>query len=344
MNESLINTWNDIELSDKQDIFNEVAGMVGLPVAAAAEKDWWVVRTLELVFQTEIAPYTVFKGGTSLSKAWNLIDRFSEDIDLALDRRFLGFEKTDVEMTPSQVSKLRKRSFKYITEKFIPILTHKYIDAGFSNILLLHTETNSTDEDPVKIEVKYPSVTEKSRYLPPRVLIEIGSRSMIEPYSEKRIISFVGEQFKRRKFADTEITIPVVNPERTFLEKVFLLHEEFQQPIQKIKVERKSRHMYDLEKLMDTEFAERAITDTELYKHIVVHRKAITPLRGIDYTNHVPEKIDLIPPAKVMDAWKKDYQQMQESMIYKESLPFIKLMERITELNARINRIKLSSY
>jgi len=86
---------------------------------AAIEKDWWVVRTLELVFTTEIAPHTVFKGGTSLSKAWNLIDRFSEDIDLALDRKFLGFNK---EMTNSQVKKLREHSFKYISSTYFPLL------------------------------------------------------------------------------------------------------------------------------------------------------------------------------------------------------------------------------
>ncbi len=88
-----------------------------------------MVRTLELVFCSSIAPYTVFKGGTSLSKAWGLIDRFSEDIDLALDRKFLGFQKTDAEMTSSQVSKLRKRSFKFITEAYYPELKEKFIDA-----------------------------------------------------------------------------------------------------------------------------------------------------------------------------------------------------------------------
>ena len=82
---------------EKRKIFQEISTEFNIP-SAAIEKDWWVVRTLELVFQTEIAPHTFFKGGTSLSKAWNLIDRFSEDIDLALDRKFLGFEKADEEI------------------------------------------------------------------------------------------------------------------------------------------------------------------------------------------------------------------------------------------------------
>jgi predicted nucleotidyltransferase component of viral defense system len=295
-----------------------------------------VVRTLELIFKTEIAANTVFKGGTSLSKAWNLIDRFSEDIDLALDRKFLGFDK---EMNASQVKKLRKDSFKYISENYFPLLQRAFNEAGFNNVTLQLSEAKSNDEDPVKIAVNYPAVTEKSDYLPPRVLIEIGSRSLIEPFSEKEFASFVAEHFSGRNFADKNITIPTVNPERTFLEKIFLLHEEFQQPQGKVRVERKSRHLYDLEKLMDTEFGEKGLSDKELYQHIVEHRKTITPLRGIDYANHTPGKINPVPPGNLMDAWKKDYELMQQSMIYKDSLPFDKLMERINGLKERINAL-----
>lgn len=333
MNSDLAKIWNEIKLSDKQGIFKEVADKVGL-LPAAIEKDWWVTRTLELVFQTEIAPHTVFKGGTSLSKAWNLIDRFSEDIDLELDRKFLGFEK---EMNGSQVSKLRKHSFKYISEIYFPLLQKTFQEAGFTEVKLQLSEIKSNDEDPVKIEVSYPSVTEKSAYLPARVLVEIGSRSEKEPFSLKQFSSFVGEHFGGRNFADSPITIPTVNPERTFLEKIFLLHEEFQQPKEKVKVDRQSRHLYDIEKLMDTEFAVKALADKNLYQHIVEHRKRVTPLRGIDYANHAPNKINMIPPDEIIAACKKDYELMQQSMIYGESISFDKLIGRLAELKNSIN-------
>ncbi len=335
MNSDLAKIWSEIKLSDKQGIFKEVADKVGLP-PAAIEKDWWVTRTLELVFQTEIAPHTVFKGGTSLSKAWNLIDRFSEDIDLALDRKFLGFEK---EMNGSQVSKLRKYSFKYISEIYFPLLQKTFQDVGFAEVKLQLSEIKSNDEDPVKIEVSYPSVTEKSAYLPARVLVEIGSRSEKEPFSQKQFSSFVGEHFGGRNFADSPITIPTINPERTFLEKIFLLHEEFQQPKEKVKVDRQSRHLYDIEKLMDTEFAVKALADKNLYQHIVEHRKRVTPIRGIDYANHAPNKINMIPPDEIIAAWKKDYELMQQSMIYGESISFDKLIERLAELKNSINTL-----
>ena len=339
MTKEQLQEWFKLTDENRRNIFEEIAKKMSLPEVAAAEKDWWVVQTLDLIFTTEIAPYTVFKGGTSLSKAWSLIDRFSEDIDLALDRKFLGFDKADAEMTGSQVSKLRRQSFKYISENYFPLLQKTFHEAGFTDVKLQLSEIKSNDEDPVRIEVSYPSITEPSEYLPPRVLVEIGSRSEKEPFSEKQFSSFVGEHFKGINFADSSISIPVVNPERTFLEKIFLLHEEFQQPKEKVKVDRQSRHLYDLEKLMDTDFGAKALTDKNLYQHIVEHRRTITPLRGIDYANHAPEKINMIPPDEMIDAWKKDYEQMQQSMIYRESLPFDKLMERINILKSRINKM-----
>ena len=337
MNAKAINEWLKLTEQTKRNIFAETAKAIGLP-DAAVEKDWWVTRTLEQVFDTSIAAHTVFKGGTSLSKAWNLIDRFSEDIDLALDRKFLGFDK---EMTPSQVRKLREQSFQFISEKYFPELRNKFSESGFENIKVQLGEVKYHDQDPLIIEIYYPSITDAIAYLQPRVLIEVGSRSLIEPFMERSFSSMVGEHFKGREFADENIVIPTVSPERTFLEKIFLLHEEFQLPSEKTKVERRSRHLYDLEKLMDTDFAKAALSKKELYQTIVAHRRTITPLRGIDYANHTPDKINPIPPDAIIGEWEKDYVAMQQSMLYNPSLPFDKLIERIKILKERVNGITL---
>jgi predicted nucleotidyltransferase component of viral defense system len=337
MNTAAIQEWLKLTDQTRRNIFEETAKDIGLP-AAAVEKDWWVVRTLELVFASSIAPHTVFKGGTSLSKAWNLIDRFSEDIDLALDRKFLGLDKTNQEMTSSQVSKLRKLSAKFIAEKYFSELGELFKAVGLKvNIKLGAIKTD--DQDPIIIEIYYDSLTEPITYLQPRVLVEVGSRSLIEPFDARSFTSMVGERYQGRSFADGNIIIPTVNPQRTFLEKIFLLHEEFQLPTEKIKVERKSRHLYDLEKLMDTEYAMAALANKALYQTIVEHRAKLTPLRGVDYANHTPDKINPIPPDVVIGAWEKDYQAMQESMLYNPSLPFDKLIERIQELKVRINNL-----
>lgn len=337
MNKNTLQEWLKLSDQTKRNIFGETAMVIGLP-DAAVEKDWWVVRTLELVFNTSIAPHTVFKGGTSLSKAWGLIDRFSEDIDLALDRRFLGFDKADSEMTGSQVSKLRRLSFSFIAEKYFLEIRDKFIESGLEVKIKLG-EIKADDQDPLIIEIYYPTVTDPIEYLQPKVLIEVGSRSLMEPFSSKSFTSLVGKHFAGRPFADENINIPSVNPERTFLEKIFLLHETFQVPSEKTKIERKSRHLYDLEKLMDTDFAVTALNDKELYQTIVEHRRTLTAIRGIDYTNHTPDKINPIPPDEIIGEWEKDYIAMQQSMLYNPSLPFDQLIVRIRTLKDKINEI-----
>jgi hypothetical protein len=285
----------------------------------------------------DCAPHLVFKGGTSLSKAWSLIDRFSEDIDLALDRSYLGF---GAEMTPSKVKKLRRASFVYISESFFPQLVSTFAQAGIEGLNIQLGEIRDPDQDPLIIEIYYPSIAQTNRYVQPRVLVEIGSRSLREPFTLRSICSIIGENFKGQSFADKPIDIPTVNPERTFLEKIFLLHEEFQKPVEKIRVDRLSRHLYDIEKLMDTEYGKIALEDRQLYQTLVNHRKTIIPIRGINYTNHTPDKINPLPPDQLLTAWKKDYEIMQESMIYGTSLPFEQLIERIKELKNRFNLLK----
>jgi predicted nucleotidyltransferase component of viral defense system len=326
-------TFLELDKEEKIQIFEQIRTKTGLPIQAI-EKDWWVTQTLGLIFAMNCAPHLVFKGGTSLSKAWNIIERFSEDIDLALDRRYLGF---GTEMSKSQVSKLRKASFQFISTVFFSQLKEQFEKAGFTDLKIQLAAIKDTDQDPLIIEIYYPEVSPTSDYLKPRILVEIGSRSLREPCSPRVFSSLVGEHYPDQSFADKPITVATVNPERTFLEKVFLLHEEFQKSPTKIRTDRLSRHLYDLEKLMDTSYFQTAITDEVLYQGIVNHRRTLTPIRGIDYTNHTAAKISIIPPSSILKEWQKDYEIMQQNMIYGQSLSFKKLLERITELQYQIN-------
>ena len=317
---------------DKINIFNQTSERSGLP-SSAVEKDWWVTLSLNIIFSLPYANQIVFKGGTSLSKAWNLIERFSEDIDLVIDRKHLGFEG---ELSKTQVKKLRKASFNFIGTEFYNDINNELIKLGVTDYELVVQETKNTDTDPLIIELRYKSLTEESDYLKPRVLIEVGARSLMEPVDNKAIISIVSSEFSELPFAEKEITIPVVSPKRTFLEKIFLLHEEFQKETKFIRVERMSRHLYDLEKLMDSAHGIEALKDTVLYAIIVEHRKNFNAIRGIDYANHIPKSINIIPPEETIKEWEKDYKTMQESMFYGDTISFDKLIERITELNTRI--------
>jgi len=301
---------------------------------AAVEKDWWVTHTLSIIFSMSCANALVFKGGTSLSKAWNLIKRFSEDIDLALDREYLGFAG---ELSKKEIHKLRYASYDFLTAKFTPELSERFVSLGFTDVVVKYREVVNHDQDPLIIEIYYPKLTEKDIYLRPGVLVEVGGRSLREPYSLKIFKTMVSEQFSNEPFADRSVTIPTVNPERTFLEKVFLLHEEFQRPTQKMRVERLSRHLYDIERLSQTQYFQKALEDKDLYATIVAHRSKFTRLEGVDYTKHFPSHIQIVPPPDLLSLWKKDYHEMVESMIYGEKLSFNELIMKLTHIQKEIN-------
>jgi predicted nucleotidyltransferase component of viral defense system len=336
MSKETIKEWLSFNEQTRRNIYNEVALRKGIP-DNAIEKDWWVVQTLTLLFSMSCAPHLIFKGGTSLSKGWNLIERFSEDIDLVIDRKFLGFTG---DLTTRDIKNLRKASKKYIVAIFTEELQAAFIGAGFADVQVKAREFVSSGQDPMIVEIYYPKLTEPDSYLKPGILVEVGSRSLVEPFTPCSFRSLVADIFADSAFADEAITVPTANPERTFLEKTFLLHEEFQKPAERIRVERLSRHLYDLEKLMQLEVCQAVLNNAELFNTIVKHRSKLTPLAEVDYTLHQPKSIRFLPPKELLPDWEADYQQMQEYMIYGKSLPFRELMDKLSQLQRQINNIE----
>lgn len=329
--------WFNLPEEERILIINQVSEQTGL-IPVAIEKDLWVMIALRAVFNTEIGKHLVFKGGTSLSKAWKIIERFSEDIDLAIDRSFFDFNG---DLTRTQIKNLRKNSCKYVNEKFQYILADKLKEQGIEEFEIGILEFEESDTDPLAIELRYKSLVEKQEYLQPRILIEISSRSLKELYENRPLKSLISEMYPESDFADATIDIPTVLPTRTLLEKIFLLHEEFQKPKnRKINSHRMTRHLYDISRLMDTEFLDQAINDNDLYQTIISHRSVLTRISWVDYNRHRYKTLNFIPPKSEIEEWKKDYQAMQESMFYGETESFENLLEKLTELNKRINSIK----
>ena len=328
--------WLTLSKERRIEILNQATELTGLP-SVAIEKDWWVTMVLNASFSLPYSKNIVFKGGTSLSKGWNLIERFSEDIDLAIDRKFFGF---DGDISKTQIKNLRKQSCEFISTSFLADLTKILTEwKAIDECKLIAQPVKDSDKDPQVIEIQYNSVIDTSEYLPQRVLIEVSSRSLMEPIEERQINSILSENFPQQNFATFPFAIPTVLPQRTFLEKVFLLHEEFSQETEKIRIDRLSRHLYDLEKLMDTEHGIEALKNIDLYNNIIAHREKFNPLRGLDYVNHIPSKISILPPQVVVKGYERDYEAMTSFMIYGEPLKFDHLMKRILELQTRINSI-----
>ncbi len=307
----------------------------GLP-AGAIEKDWWVTLALNAVFQTPWAAGLVFKGGTSLSKSWGLIDRFSEDIDLVLDRAILGYPE---DLSKTKIKALRRDSCAFISGEFREKLQQQLLDIGIPPEIFSLTvkETIEHDRDPQVLVLNYTSVLDKDPYLREAVLIEIGARSLREPAEQREIGSLIGQTLKSNEVAGAPFKILTVTPPRTFLEKIFLLHEEFSKAEEKVKSERMSRHLYDIERIMRTEYAEQALADKELYQGIIAHREKFNALRGLDYAGHQPATISFLPSVALLKDWEADYRAMRESMFYGESLPFGELISRLRLLQKRIN-------
>ncbi|MHC1775360.1 MAG: nucleotidyl transferase AbiEii/AbiGii toxin family protein [Lentimicrobium sp.] len=326
----------DIQAPDKAIIFQQIGNKTNMP-AFAVEKDWWIVQTLSIIFEMDVAGHLVFKGGTSLSKAWNLIERFSEDIDLALDREFFGFNG---ELTKKRRTELRKTASAYTSDRFFSALKVKFEEKAVTGVTFNLVDAKDSDQDPRIIEVFYPNVIETPGYLQPRLQLEIGCRSLREPFTMRTFKSLVDEEYAEREFSQPPVNIPAVNPERTFLEKIFLLHEEFHRPIEKVRVDRLSRHLYDIYHISKTEFADKALNDQELYETIVNHRFSFAHVGGVNYNQHQPQTIDPIPIPEVFEAWRADYNTMLEQMIYEENAPsFDEIITGVNNLKDRINSL-----
>jgi hypothetical protein len=330
--------WLNIPDSTKRNAYVQIAEEIGMS-AFAVEKDWWVSRTLEIIFQMDIAKHLVFKGGTSLSKAWKLIHRFSEDIDLAIDKEF--FEGFNGDISKTQIGKLRKVAGVYTTGTFFKELKNQFDKRGFTKLEFKIIEAADSDQDPRVLEIYYPNLTDSpTKYILPRVQVEISCRSLREPFTEKTFGSLVDEFYQDKDFAEPLFVVPTVNPERTFLEKIFLLHEEFHRPTDKIRVDRLSRHLYDVFQMAKAGVDDSAINDQELYETIVAHRYKYARVGHVDYNLHNPKALNPIPIDIVFKAWEEDYAKMVEDMIYEEPKPtFKELITYLKVLKVKLNKI-----
>ncbi len=329
--------WIKLTTEQKILILEQTGVEKGLP-AFVVEKDWWVCIILRAIFQSQYAGSIIFKGGTSLSKAYGLIDRFSEDIDLIIDRHLLGFDKLE---SNSAIKRLRKASGGFIINEFREELIQQLDQLGIHRDFyeIRYNEHVDDTSDPNTLEIYYnPVVPVSGSYIKPRVLLEMGARSLTEPIENKSIVSFIDETYPTASFAQHAFEVKVVLPTRTFIEKALLLHEEFSKPIDKIRIDRLTRHLYDLDKIMQSPYGKQAIEDEELFDMIVEHRKKITPLRGIDYSNHKKGNLEILPPAAIMDKWAADYKTMQENMIVGDSLKWEKLISEIHAIEDAFNK------
>lgn len=326
----------DIDNSERSQILNSLQLRLGLK-SAIIEKDWWVTAVLRALFQLPYAQHLSFKGGTNLSKCWHIIQRMSEDADIGITREYLGFEGN---LSKTQISdRLRRAACSFVRESMQHDLRKQMIKDGIDpdkfKVYVNITPISTTD--PEVIYVEYEHVASPVSYIPPVVKIEVSGRSMSEPIEEVMIDSLIDSAVPRALFVEPKFPVRAVMAKRTFLEKIFLLHEEFSKGEGKIRVDRMSRHLYDIHRMFLTPIAEEALSDQELYETVIQHRKTFIGLKGFDYSSLHKSTLTFIPPESVYTLWRKDYETMQEEMIYGDSLPFDEMIAELRDFNVRIN-------
>ena len=321
---------------ERKALFEQASEFYDLPVESI-EKDLWVTQVLHAVFSLPVSKHLIFKGGTSLSKAWNVIDRFSEDIDLAIAPSILGIPEGD--LTKKQIKKLRKASSLFVAEDLADMLRARLEEMGLKDWLTVTVqpdgEGDNTYPEPRQIYVKYKSVYDKqSLYLRSDIVLEVSARSLLEPVADVDIHSMLSEHLPIQDLAPVPVRTAVAG--KTMVEKMFLLHELFSVPGHGMQAGRKSRHLYDLYKMMSHPFATKAIHDDALWESVRHHREIYTSVRDMDYTPDVRKRLVLIPREDILEVWHEDYEHMREVMIYGDKPTWDELMSAMATLQTQV--------
>lgn len=325
----------------RRQIINQVNTRTAMS-AKAVEKDWWVTLVLKALFSLPMSQHFIFKGGTSLSKGWKLIDRFSEDIDIAIAPEAFG---TTYQPTPSHsyVKMLKRKGAAYTNTTIKEALEAALLTMGIPGDLFSIEVDKMTpelpDKDPQAIYLYYTSLYDKNEYITDRVKIEFGVRSLLEPFSKVPIQSIIAEEFPTPSYSEIPFTVTAVEPRKTFMEKLLLLHERFSagKTISAI-AERQSRHVSDLVQMMNKGVLQQVIDDKELYTAVLQHRKYYVRLKHLNYDQIHTTGLSIIPPVDIIEEYRKDYRTMLIEMIYGTPPDFDTLIAQLNELNNTINR------
>lgn len=317
---------------DRRDLFREASNRSGLSFDVI-QKDFWVCFILDQLFShPKIGQTVYFKGGTSLSKCFQVIERFSEDIDLTVDRSALGFDSDELATAPtkSQLKKRRKSikaaGFEYASTHIFPAL-----QSAITDILPDANSWQLIDAGDGVINFTFPADADLSTgtYLRPDVRLEIGGLSDLEPNETKRVSPYaaeVSEPFDRH-----ETQVQVVLARRTLCDKLLLLHR-LNTSGTDLPAEH-SRHFYDVAMMVGSAVRREFLDDPELLPHAIAYEGRTFPRAGIDYDALLPSDLRLSPPEELMPSLRKDYEDMRE-MFFSEPPALASIIKALEELES----------
>lgn len=303
------------------------------------EKDIWLSCVLMALFSMPDRKAMAFKGGTSLSKVYSAIHRFSEDVDITIDYRELGCERSLAEMADMSRRQrdrigmdLKAQVREYTHERVQPYLQARLQALGCGDECAV-----TLSDDGENLHVLYPSrVADRGPYLRDHVLVEFGGRNIIEPNAMHTLEPDVAALFPAVAFPRAEGVV-VLALERTFWEKATLIHAECNRPINQGR-ERLSRHWYDLALLARHEAGQRALADLELLADVIGLKEVFYRSGTTNYDQCLAGALNLIPDAENRRMLARDYQQMQRAgMLNGHVLPIEEIFNVLAAVQAQVN-------
>jgi hypothetical protein len=340
----LADKWFQLSRADQAEALETAAARIGRP-AHLLEKDIWVVWALSALYESPIGKILTFKGGTSLSKAFHIIDRFSEDIDLTCNIWELVSDLLQdgnpIPVTSSQEKRItaavRARLPHWIEGNVIPVLRVALEAIGQDAALV------SAGNENEKLLVNYPALKTGTGYSAPSIQLEFGARATGEPHHRHPVACDIAQVIGDVEFP--KATPLVMDAERTFWEKATAMHVYCLQG--RLRGERFSRHWYDLAAIAISPYYASALADPALARQVAEHKSAFFAAKDaqgslIDYTRAVTGAILLVPEGGAFDALERDYSAMLEDGLLARNQPnFSAVIERCREIETNINNAVL---
>lgn len=324
-----------INENDRKALFHNTAAKMGM-TDAIIEKDFWVCYMLDYLFhRSKWKDSIAFKGGTSLSKAYGLIERFSEDIDLILDWRVLGYgiDEPWLERSTTKQDTFNKEA----NARAEIFLRDTFLSSTIADLKMELKENIRCfidDDDPQTIKIAYPNSFSDSSILQ-EIRLEIGALAAWTPVKQAKITSYAAQQYTRL-FEQPSTDVLTVLPERTFWEKVTILHREAFRPENRPFPLRYSRHYYDLYKMMQSPVKDKALSDLELLSKVVGFKDKFYHCPWARYDLAKCGTMKLLPTVYNIGKLQADYEHMQ-NMLFGNKPKFEEIMIAITKLEDEIN-------
>lgn len=302
---------------------------------AIIEKDFWVCYMLHYLFtEFKYKDFICFKGGTSLSKVYHSIERFSEDIDLSLDWSIIGVLKEEAYIPRSNRQqdiynkKMNEKTEIYIEKILLPIIQNDFNNKPIKNFKLYVDETNTHT-----ICFQYPRVYQDSSILQ-NIRLEFGVLAEPVPSNIKTIKPYLAKRYPHI-FID-EIKVKTVDIQRTFFEKITILHREANR-LNGNYPRRYSRHYYDTYQMIKNNLAYESLENIELLKMVIDFKKKFYPCNWAKYDEILEGKCHLVPNATAIKTFSQDYDNMK-SMFYSYYPPFNEIISVLSQFEKVMNK------